>query len=146
MPGPMPKDPTMRQRRNRTSTRAVLEPESNPIKRRPPLPDNPMGEWNDLTVRWWKDVWSSPLSGEFLRADLGSLFRLAILVDKFWKTGKLALAKEIRLQEREFGLTPMSRRRLQWQVTSSEEASDRLERRRAHGAQVVQGDPREALT
>ena len=147
MPGPLPKNPSVRQRRNVKSTAAVLPAEKNPITRAPSLPENPTGDWNDLTVKWWRDVWSSPLRDEFLRADLGALFRLAILVDMFWKTGKLPVAQEIRLLEREFGLTPLSRRRLEWTVVTAEEQKDRREINRAKRARVMvdDGDPREVL-
>jgi hypothetical protein len=145
MPGPPPKALELRQRRNKVATRATLPAEDSPITNTPRLPKNPLGQWNKLTRAWWKDVWSSPQSSEFLRADLGSLFRLAILVDMFWKSGKLAVAKEIRLLEREFGLTPMARRRLEWQVTQTEEAKDRHDNRRARQARSVDSDPRGAL-
>ena len=81
---------------------------------------------------------------EFLRGDLPALFRLVSLVDRYWKTGALEVARELRLLEREFGLTPLSRRRLEWQVTQSEEARDRHEQRRMKRAKVI-GDPREVL-
>lgn len=146
MPGPLPKNPLIRQRRNKKSTRAMLPAEDRPITRRPSLPPNPTGDWNSLTEKWWADVWSSPVHHEFLRADLGSLFRLAILVDMFWKTGKLSVATEIRLLEREFGLTPLSRRRLEWTVAQTEEAKDRHDVNRAKRARVIGGDdPRESL-
>lgn len=138
MPGPAPKDPALRQRRNKRAGGGLLPAESSPIEATPRLPKNPLGKWSKLTQDWWKDVWSSPQSSEFLRADLGSLFRLAILVDMFWKTGKLAVAKEIRVLEREFGLTPLARRRLEWQVAASEEAKDRHEMKRSRRATVLE--------
>jgi hypothetical protein len=98
-----------------------------------------------LSRRWWKDVWSSPLHHEYLRADLGALFRLVFLVDDFWKTGKLDVAKEIRLLEREFGLTPLARRRLEWTVAQAEEAKDRHEQKRSKRATIIDADPREVL-
>jgi|SRR3990172_447089 len=145
MPGPMPKDAAIRQRRNKSATRAILPAETSPIKSTPRLPTNPLGKWHRLTRLWWKDVWSSPQHGEFLRADLGALFRLAMLVDMFWKSGKLAIAKEIRLLEREFGLTPLSRRRLEWTVIQAEEVTDRHEQNRIRRAKVMDGDPRKIL-
>jgi hypothetical protein len=148
MPGPLPKDPAIRQRRNKPRASASqLPPETSPIKRAPSLPDNPLGEWNKLTETWWRDIWSSPQSTEFLRADLGALFRLAILVDMFWKKGNLSVAKEIRVLEREFGLTPLARRRLEWQVVSTEDAKDKHHSRRSQQAITVtgDGDPRDIL-
>lgn len=92
-----------------------------------------------------KDVWASPQSSEFLRSDLGALFRLAMLVDMFWTSGKLNIAAEIRMMEQQFGLTPMARRRLQWTVTQAEDAADKRERGRARGARMLENDPRGIL-
>jgi hypothetical protein len=48
------------------------------------------------------------MATHFLRADWPALFRLAVLVDDYWTTGdpqlRRALAGEVRLQERTFGL------------------------------------------
>ena len=98
-----------------------------------------------MARRWWSDVWSSPMHFEYLRGDLPALFRLVLLVDTFWRTGKLEFAKEIRLLEREFGLTPLSRRRLEWSVAQAEEAMDRHEHKRSRRAVIIDGDPREVL-
>lgn len=122
--------------------------ESSPVTRPPALPKHPTGgTWHKLTRRWWKDVWQSPQHHEFLRADLGALFRLAILQNEFFITGKLAFAQECRHLEREFGLTPLSRRRLEWTVTQTEDAIDRHEKRRSKAAKVINGDdPRDYLS
>lgn len=86
------------------------------------------------------------MQAEFLRGDEPALFRLVTLVDNFWKTGKLDIAREIRLMEREFGLTPLSRRRLEWNVTQAEEAKDKYEQRRSRRARIINGpDPRSGL-
>ena len=97
-----------------------------------------------MARQWWADVWSSPQRHEYLRADLPALFRLVKLVDVFWKTGELSVATEIRLLEREFGLTPLARRRLEWHVIQTEEAIDQREIKRRNRAKVV-GDPRDIL-
>lgn len=148
MPGPMPKDPALRQRRNKATTRAVLAVSTAPMKR-PELPARAGGEaWHPLSIQWWDAVWASPQAQQFLPSDLGALFRLVNLVDLYWKTGKLALALEIRLLEREFGLTPLSRRRLEWTVVQVEEAADRRDARQVKGAKVIDAtarDPREVL-
>ena len=144
MTGPMPKNPAIRQRRNKSASRAILPAEQQPVEGIPRLPDNPRGNWHKLTRRWWRDVWTSPQHHEFLRADLGALFRLAVLVDKFWKTGSLPIAGEVRLLEREFGLTPLSRRRLEWSVAQAEEAANRHEDNRSRRAKIID-DPRGVL-
>lgn len=147
MPGPLPKNPATRARRNRSTSRALLPNESRPIEEKPRLPNCPNeGGWHSMATRFWDDVWSSPMHFEYLRGDLPSLFRLVTLVDVYWKTMSLPVAKELRLLEREFGLTPLSRRRLEWQVAQSEEAIDRHQQRRAQRAKIVDSaDPREVL-
>jgi hypothetical protein len=83
---------------------------------------------------------------EYMRGDLPALYRLVVLVDAFWKNGKLDTAKEISLLEREFGLTPLSRRRLEWSVAQTEEARDRHEQKRSRRALIIDGiDPRKVL-
>lgn len=148
MPGPLPKKAEMRQRRNKSASKALLPAEAEPIADKPRLPTCPNGDgWHNMAKRFWADVWSSPMRYEFLGGDLPALFRLVSLVDKYWRTGSLSYAKEIRLLEREFGLTPLARRRLEWQVAQAEEAKDRHELKRARRARVVDsGDPREVLT
>ena len=100
-----------------------------------------------MARRWWAVVWTSPMHYEYLHGDIPALFRLMILVDSFFKTGKLDTAKEIRLLEREFGLTPLSRRRLEWSVAQADEARDRHELKRSRRALIIDGiDPREVLS
>jgi hypothetical protein len=91
-----------------------------------------------MTRLWWKDVWASPMAEEFLRADEHALLRLAVLVDLFWTEPSQKLAGEIRLQQQAFGLTPLDRRRLEWQVVQTEEAVDRREQRRVRRATVIE--------
>lgn len=143
MPGPLPKDPAIRQRRNKASTRAVVAASPAALVEYPALPEKGAA-WHPLAVRWWDDIWSSPHHQEFLRADTGALFRLANLVDDYWKTGALKYAAEIRLLEREFGLTPLARRRLEWTVVQTEEAATKRERKPAR-SRVVDADVRGTL-
>lgn len=161
MPGPMPKDPAVRQRRNKTTTRALLVADESPRLRAPKLPPLPAkkrkkkgeeievaDEWHPMARQFWALVWSSPMMSEFVHADEPALFRLVYLVDKFWKSGSLAIATEIRMLEREFGLTPLSRRRLEWTVVQAEEAKDRHEVNRAKRAVPIEAefvDPRGVL-
>ncbi len=117
-----------------------------PRLRAPRLPDLGEGKtWHEMARLFWREVWSSPMHYEFVRADEPALFRLVALVDAFWKTGLLETAREIRMLEREFGLTPLSRRRLEWTVAQAEEAKDRHEEKRMKRAVVIDGDLREIL-
>jgi hypothetical protein len=150
MPGPTPKDPALRQRRNRTATAATLavaDADTAPAIEvmRQSLPprvvetdDGPVeAEWHPLARQLWDDVWASPMAPEYLRADVHGLYVLVALTDAYWRrmeagqvSGANELAKELRLQRQAFGLSPIDRRRLQWEVEKSEEAAERGRRRR----------------
>jgi hypothetical protein len=113
----LPKDPAVRQRRNKASTRAELRTEPKPAKA-PELPyrGKDAKPWHTLTREWWKDTWSSPMAPKFLIADKHRLYMLAELVDAFWYEPTVTLAAEIRQQSGCFGLTPIDRRRLEWNI------------------------------
>lgn len=72
--------------------------------------------WHPLTVAWWTTIWDSPMVDEWVDADVPALIVLAALVDDFWRFGDKGTAAEIRMQQREFGLSPLSRRTLQWEI------------------------------
>jgi hypothetical protein len=113
------KSPATRQRRNRTTTIATLE--ASPASR----VDLPEGQWADMTATWWSTIWDSPMAGEWVDADVPGLVALAKLWDGFW-TADVSLAPkihaEIRMASREFGLSPYSRRQLQWEIKRVEAA------------------------
>ena len=148
MPGPPPKDPKLRQRRNKASTAATLPSEEEIANRRlraPPLPRD--RNWHKLTRSWWRDIWRSPMMPEFLRADTHALYRLARLIDEFWDDPNPRLAGEIRQEQACFGLTPLDRRRLEWQVEQTEDAKERGKKRRDKPEHQpgIQSDPRQLL-
>jgi hypothetical protein len=146
MPGPAPKDPSLRARRNRSSTAAKLV--VDPGLKAPALPTR---IWHEQTRAWWKDIWASPMAPEYDESDRHGLFALAVLVDDFWRTEDPKLRKdvaaEIRQQRQCFGLTPMDRRRLQWEIERVDEAQERGARRRAAPSKqpTVVADPRGVL-
>ncbi len=124
----------------------MLPADAGHRERQPRLPALPEGtDWHPMAVKFWHVIWDSPMSYTFLRADEPALFRLLMLVNMFWLTGGLAVAREIRMLEREFGLTPLSRRRLEWTVAQAEEATDRHENRRSRRAVIIEADPRGVL-
>jgi hypothetical protein len=143
MPGVAPKPAHLRQRRNKSTTKAALSAESNPRQRAPSLPRK---KWHIMTKKWWADVWSSPMADEYVRADEHGLFRLAVLIDMYWNEPSTQLASEIRLQEQRYGLSPLDRRRLEWSVGQAEEAKIKSDLRRGKRAMVINGsDPRMIL-
>lgn len=98
-------------------------------------------KWHLMTRAWWRDVWHSPMAAEFLEADVHGLYRLAVLVDLFWFEPSTPLAAEIRQQQAAYGLTPIDRRRLQWEVERVEKAAQK----RRPTTSLVDGDPRSLL-
>jgi hypothetical protein len=152
MSGPAPKDPSIRARRNKSATASKL-PADVAAKRAPVLP--PLGEdhqWHPMTLLWWQDVWASPMAAEYAEADKHGLYRLAMLVEGFWRSPSKDLAGEIRLQEQRFGLSPLDRRRLEWTIESADEAKDRGNQRRGRSAGATKKaaasdtDPRSVLS
>lgn len=149
MPGPAPKSSATRQRRNKTSTAATLT--LAPSGKKPPTLPKRKDErgkfvkWHPRTLKWWESVWHSPMANEFLDSDVHSLLTLAELEDEFHKTTdvrtRLELVKEIRLQRQAFGLTPIDRRRLQWEVRRASEAEAKPAKKRGRPKK----DPREYL-
>jgi hypothetical protein len=143
MPGPAPKHASTRARRNKASTAAMLTADHQ-IE----APRLPAGrDWHWQTESWWRDIWASPMAPEYDDSDKHGLFLLAVLVDDFWRKPHWALAAEIRLQRQCFGLSPMDRRRLQWEIERVDEAQERGERRRrATQTPAETGqDPRDVL-
>lgn len=148
MPGPTPKDASTRARRNKASTNSVLKADHAIV-----APELPGDEWHAMTLAWWRDIWASPMAPEYDESDRHGLFQLAALVDDYWNTGSAKIrretAAEIRQQRKDFGLTPLDRRRLQWEIERTEEAQDKGTRRRTRSTETQQpassADPRGVL-
>lgn len=146
MPGPAPKNPSTRTRRNKTSTNATLKADAAII-----APELPEYGWHVMTVRWWADIWSSPMAPEFDDSDRHGLFQLAMLVNDFWMADKPRdrrdLAAEIRQQGQRFGLSPIDRRRLQWEIEKAEDAKAKGSKRAVGKtpATKTKGDTRSIL-
>lgn len=152
MTGPLPKDPSIRARRNKSSTHTILR--AVPDAKVPPLPEGV--DFHQATKDWWIDTWRSPMAPEYLDTDFHGIVRLAYIVDEYNRAADardakamLSLAGEIRLQSQAFGLTPIDRRRLQWTIEQGEAAEERTQDRRKSKSQQrkvsLQADPRELL-
>lgn len=144
------KDPSVRQRTNKSASRATLRelaPDEIDI---PPMPPNVRysGEdfgpdcptefevpWSSSAKRYWTRLWSSPMASEFHKmSDIEGLYRLLALVEMFWRKPSATLNSEIRLYEQQFGLNPLARRRLEWTIVGSERAQDEYADRTARRA------------
>lgn len=140
--GPPPKPAHLRQRTNRKSSAMELPSGSPGFAEVPeiPRPDATAEPWHPLTVSWWTHVWTSPMASQYLPTDVDGLGRVAMLVDKFYKTGNALLMAEIRLQEARFGLSPLDRSRLQWEIAKADEAV-----RKRPPVDTKRRDPRQVL-
>jgi len=120
MPGPAPKNPKTRQRRNVASTRLVLEPRDPKTIVVPELPASETG-WHELTEQAWNRWWSSPVSSAWdMQADLDGLFALAAVLDDFWREPTTNRYDAVRKGMQAYGLSPIDRRRLEWTIDRPE--------------------------
>lgn len=142
MSGPPPKPAHLRQRTNKKVSHATLEmPTTSDV---PTIPNPDERNWHPLTVTAWDHAWQSPMASQWLETDVDALGRLAVLWDDFYKKPcKLVLA-EIRLQEQRFGLSPLDRSRLQWEVTRAEQAE--RSKQQPKGSKRSSVDPRSFLS
>jgi hypothetical protein len=144
MPGPPPKDPALRVRRNKVATRASIG-RAAPAKKRTLPPRKPA--WHAEARRTWDDWWRSPEAAEWTQVHVSGLLRVIVLVDDFWRATtsgeRKAIAAEIRLQGAEFGLSPLAKRRLQWErIHQEDEETAAAKPRVAPPAPPPSGDPR----
>ena len=140
--GPAPKDPAIRQRMNKSSTKKALTTDAKP-KRVPPLPTANTGwEWHVRTRGWWRELWRSPMAGELLTMDRQAIERLAFVVaHAHWCPGDARLEEQIQKLSQPYGLTPLDRRRLEWSIEEPKAATAA-----ASAATVEAGpDPRSLL-
>lgn len=145
MPGPAPKHPSTRARRNKTSTAATLRADAAIV-----APELPGDDWHQMTVAWWRDLWASPMAPEFDASDRHGLFRVAAIVNDFWTApdARERAAAQLRLEkaEADYGTNPMARRRLQWEIERTEEALTKGDKRRERSAPASpKGDTRATL-
>ena len=137
----MPKPAHLRARTNKKAGAGTIEAPVSPDVPKIPNPDD--REWHPLTLRAWKRAWASPMSTQWLETDADALGRLALLWDQFYNRPSAGVMAEIRLQEQRFGLSPLDRSRLQWEVSRCEEAERK--RQRPQSATRTGTDPRAIL-
>lgn len=131
MPGPPPKNPATRRNRRHVPGQTTLTPVEDAVV--PEIPARPDGqEWTEATIHEWDLFWKSPMAQQVQHGDAGALMRYMDLVDLYWRMRSddrfvdvraiIQLAAEIRLEGQSFGLTPLDRWRLKWEITQGEEA------------------------
>jgi hypothetical protein len=124
-PGPAPKDPATRRRRN-VDPIPITEISTDGQLCGPELPDGvlPDGEtWHARTLAWW-DTWRrSEQSRSFLATDWDFLIDTALMHHTMWTRARWEFAGELRLRAGKFGATPEDRMRLRMRVTDTGPAS-----------------------
>lgn len=124
---PAPRKPDFMKARKRIPKDAVLLPSRN-HKRAPKMPSCPGGKkWHEVTQLYWRDIWHSPESTQWEKHHIFGLYILISLVDQFIDDPSEELAKEIRSWEKEYGLSPDSRRGLNWYVVEEKPITEKLE-------------------
>lgn len=128
MPGPVPKEPGTRARRNKASTHDVLNLDDAKGLKAPPLTAGDIGlekgRVHPLVQRWWRTIWKEPMAPRWLKSDIEGLYLVARLRHDFWTNGATpTLASEIRQQERRWGLDIPSRRAYDWRIENSRSAA-----------------------
>lgn len=88
------------------------------------------------------------MASQWLDTDIDALGRLALLWDEFYKSpSDSKVMAEIRLQEQRFGLSPLDRSRLQWEIGRGDEAEQKAARRAdVSRKRTGTNDPRHLLT
>lgn len=119
--GPPPKHPSQRRRRNVAAGTVELPADPGWHGVVPELPDElkPARGWPMFVKDWWCDIWSSPMAHVWTKSDYYGLVRGAQLLEVLVREGISAALdeeKELRALEDRFGLSPMARRRLQWEL------------------------------
>ena len=140
--GPPPKPAHLRQRTNKKAGANTIEAPDKP--KIPAIPNPDARAWHVLTVASWTRAWQSPMASQWLETDVDALGRLAVLWDEFYQKPEPKVMSEIRLQEQRFGLSPLDRSRLQWEVSRAAEGEQARARREAAQAKRRTGtdDPR----
>lgn len=146
MPGPPPKPAHLRQRANKKAGHASLSVVPARTSKVLPIPNPDNREFHPQTLIDWAHALASPMASQWLETDLDALGRLALLWDNFYKEPSADALKEIRLQGQLFGLSPLDRSRLQWEVSRADEAEQKHGRRTSAQRRTGTHDPRAVLT
>lgn len=127
MPGPAPKHPDQRRRRNAAPSMTRLPAEG----RTGDPPVWPLGRQAVAEKRIWLEVWATPQAVAWERLGwtrtVARYVRLAAVAER--PKAPASICAEVRQLEDRLGLTPMSLLRLRWEIIEDELADARDERR-----------------
>lgn len=126
MPGPAPKDPAARRRRNvdRAADPLTLLPAAGREGDPPPWP---LAATSVEELALWAEVWSTPQAAAWETLGwsrvVARYVRLCLAAEN--PASSIGVAAEVRQLEDRLGLTPMAMLRLRWKVTTDELAERR---------------------
>jgi hypothetical protein len=111
MPGPAPKNPAQRRRQNAAPPTTKIDPAAK--VKAPPLPPG-MGE---RAAELWAELWSDAVAVVWETCDRSAVARLCRFraAEESGEAGGVMLAQITALEDR-LGLSPMARRRLQYEI------------------------------
>lgn len=125
MPGPAPKPADERRRRNKPQV--VSLPAEGRVG---DLPRFPFGDADDAERAVWAELWATPQAVMWERLGwirvVARYVRLVVEAEK--RKAQVTLAGEVRQLEDRLGLTPMSMKRLEWEIVTDEVAEHRAEK------------------
>jgi hypothetical protein len=118
MPDTVPKPAALKRRRNVDPSAAKF------VGVRAEKPSLPEG-FLPATVEWWNAIWDSPMASIWLASDAPELLVMARLQDRV-NAGDFSatLLGELRQLKDRFGLSPLARRRLAWEVSQAADVDD----------------------
>lgn len=109
-----------------------------------PLPQGPAEEtepnfepqWSQAVVDWWESIWTSPMSSEFVDADIHGLYMACVYMHEslnpYYKvTDRLKMGQAWEKAIQSYGLTPTARESLRWAISQGTQAENRTNQIRA---------------
>lgn len=118
MPGPPPKDPGQRRRRNAAPELVALPAEG----RSGPVPTWPLSRATKSEAALWRELWATPQAAAWEQLGwtriVARYVRCAIQVEGTDPSTRLLA--EVRQTEDRLGLTPLAMRRLGWTIVRDE--------------------------
>jgi len=156
---PYPKHPSARARRNQVSTATALVVTSPNVK--PELPQRyrvvkvkedgetitvrEPADWHPNALYLWEALWSSEMVDEFLGVDIPTLIRLVALETEYWERfedgrSTTMVSSNIDALIKQYGLTPMARRSLDWVIAETEETTSKTRKRNTKRVDVTLTD------
>lgn len=120
MPGPAPKPPEQRVRRNAPLANTVKLPAEG---RRGDAPEWPM---NDEAPDLWRQLWATPQAAAWERLGWTRVVaRYCMVLLSVEREPTAGMLGEVRQLEDRLGLSPMAMLRLRWEIASDEVAEQR---------------------